>query len=193
MVCGIRWTPRACLAICRQWYACYNCPHTKYALISIRVIKVVFPEATKFYTDWQHVLESRGVQIRLNTEVDAILSRSKKEGVQILTRPRRQQPDLHNPVGEDHDLPQTEEHYDEIVLCCLADTANRLLGKTSRWIDRQVLGSAKWSDDITVTHTDSEYMRKHFTVDFDRDQAVRTLKGRDESDRYTKGEKEFRP
>jgi hypothetical protein len=119
---------------------------------------VVFPEETKFYTAWQHALESRGVKIRLSTEVDEVLERGKK-GVKVLTRPRRPQPDNHNPNAADQDLPQTLEEYDEIVLCVLADTAQRLLGKTSRWIDRQVLGSTKWADDITVTHNVSHLYR----------------------------------
>lgn len=112
---------------------------------------VVFPEETKFYTKWQHTLESRGVKVRLSTEVDEVVERGSK-GVKVLTRPRRPQPDNHNPNAADQDLPQTLEEYDEIVLCVLADTAQRLLGKTSRWVDRQVLGSTKWADDITVTH-----------------------------------------
>lgn len=52
----------------------------------------------------------------------------------------------------DQDMPTSIEEYDELVLCCLADTAERLLGKTARWIDKRVLGSTTWSDDITVTH-----------------------------------------
>lgn len=122
---------------------------------------VVFPEESAFYERWRQMLVSRGVNVRLSTEVDAIVERSSK-GVKVLTRPRRPQPDHHNPTtqdsdatierGVDQDLPTTLESYDEIVLCVLADTAQRLLGKSARWIDRQVLGSTKWSDDITVTH-----------------------------------------
>lgn len=67
-------------------------------------------------------------------------------------RPRRAQPDHHNPVGADQDTEVHEEHYDEIVLCILADTAKRLLGKTAGWMEKGVLGSTRWSDDITVTH-----------------------------------------
>lgn len=130
---------------------------------------VVFPEESKFYTKWQHDMESRGVkvgvspyrsvdnasqappQIRLNTEIVAITERS-KGGVRVQIRPRRAQPDHHNPVGADQDTPVHEEQYDEIVLCILADTAKRLLGKTAGLIEKSVLGSTRWSDDITVTH-----------------------------------------
>lgn len=175
---------------------------------------VVFPEETKFYTKWQHELEARGVKVRLSTEVDAVVERGSK-GVKVLTRPRRPQEDNHNPKGADQDLPQTLEEYDEIVLCVLADTAERLLGKTTRWIDRQVLGSTKWADDITVTHTvsiklvcwpkaghlpepppfsqDTEYMEKWYTCHFDDKRAVSTIAGRDDSDRVERGKKDFNP
>ena len=141
IVQGIRSTPRASRRVCRRW--CAN--HSPDRLIS----QVVFPKLSEFYTDWQKRLESKGVTVRLSTEVDAVLERGKK-GVRILTRPRRPQPDNHNPNDADQDLPQTEEQYDEIVLCVLADTAKRLLGKTSRWIDRAVLGSAKWADGASL-------------------------------------------
>jgi hypothetical protein len=81
----------------------------------------------------------------------AIPERSKR-GVRVQLRSRRPQPDHHNPVGADQDTPVHEEHYDEIVLCILADTAKRLLGKTAGLIEKAVLGSTRWSDDITVTH-----------------------------------------
>lgn len=153
---------------------------------------VVFPEESKFYTKWQHELEARGVKVRLSTEVDAVVERGSK-GVKVLTRPRRPQEDNHNPKDADQDLPQTLEEYDEIVLCVLADTAQRLLGKTSRWIDRQVLGSTKWSDDITVTHNDIEYMEKWYTCHFDEKHAVSTIAGRDDSDRVARGKTDFNP
>jgi len=112
---------------------------------------VVFPEETKFYTDWQHALEERGVKVRLNTEVTAVTERTSKL-VKVTTRGRRPQPDHHNPVGADKDLPEEEEQYDELVLCVLADTAKELLGKKARWIEKKVLGVPKWSDDVTYTH-----------------------------------------
>jgi hypothetical protein len=112
---------------------------------------VVFPETTEFYTKWQKDLESKGVKVRLNTELDVVLSRSPT--VKVLLRGRRQQEDLHNPNDADQDMPQNEEEFDEIVFCVLADTAKRILGKKARGIEKWVLGNTKWSDDVTVTHT----------------------------------------
>lgn len=94
-------------------------------------------------------------QVRLSTEVTRIIKRD-STGVQVGIRPRRPQPDHHNPAGADRDLPESIEEYDELVLCVLADTAQTLLGKQARWIENRVLGSTKWSDDVTVTHNDHE-------------------------------------
>lgn len=94
-------------------------------------------------------------QVRLSTEVTRIIKRD-STGVQVGIRPRRPQPDHHNPAGADRDLPESIEEYDELVLCVLADTAQMLLGRQARWIENRVLGSTKWSDDVTVTHNDHE-------------------------------------
>ncbi|KAL0578344.1 hypothetical protein V5O48_003658 [Marasmius crinis-equi] len=97
---------------------------------------VVFPEATRVYTDWKGALQRKGVNVRLSTEVTQVLSRS-KHGVRVVVRTTHK---------------EMEEDYDEIVFCVLSDTAKRILGKKARWIEQKVLGAAKWSDDITVTH-----------------------------------------
>ena len=64
-----------------------------------------------------------------------------------------------------------------------ADTAKRLLGKTASFRERKVLGSAKFSDDLTITHHDSAYMERHYENHFNEDQAVSTLGGKDQSSR----------
>lgn len=172
---------------------------------------VVFPEESKFYTKWQHDMQSRGVNIRLNTEVVAIPERSSKR-VRVQVRGRRPQPDHHNPAGADQDLPVTEEVYDEIVLCCLADTAKRLLGKTAGFMEKRVLGMTKWSDDITVTHNvsiarflalfdpaerdlamqDVEYMKKWYTMDMPQNVPTH-LSGEDQTTRIEYAKKDFNP
>ncbi|OCF34508.1 hypothetical protein I317_03655 [Kwoniella heveanensis CBS 569] len=152
---------------------------------------VVFPESSEFYRTWQGKLEERGVTVRLNTELLQVTSRTPT--VKVMLRPRRQSDDLHNPVNVDHDLPAHEEEFDEIVLCCLADTAKRVLGKEATGTEKRVLGATKWSDDITVTHNDTEYMRKYYTVDFDQQQAVTNINGRDDSERIKKGKEDFKP
>lgn len=152
---------------------------------------VVFPESTKFYTAWKEDMEKKGVKVRLNTELIEIHSRSPT--VKVSLRQRRQSEDLHNPNFGDQDIEPGIEEFDEIVLCTLADTSKRVLGKQGGMMEKWVLGNTKWSDDITVTHSDLDYMRKWYTVDFDKEQAVTHVGGRDDSARTKKGQEEFSP
>ncbi|KAH7098372.1 hypothetical protein BKA62DRAFT_773464 [Auriculariales sp. MPI-PUGE-AT-0066] len=51
-------------------------------------------------------------------------------------------------------------------MAVLADDAKRLLGSQATNAERAVLGSAKFFDDMTVTHTDEEYLARHYERTF---------------------------
>lgn len=55
--------------------------------------------------------------------------------------------------------------YDEVILACPADAARALLGDGATRAERSVLGGVRYFHDLTVTHTDEEYMRRHNEVD----------------------------
>ncbi|KAH7321546.1 flavin-containing amine oxidasedehydrogenase-like protein [Rhexocercosporidium sp. MPI-PUGE-AT-0058] len=122
---------------------------------------VTFPNLHNFYEDWRKDLESKGVDIRLKTEVAEITQRNNK-GVLLQTR--------HNLDGKSSSGPaptiQTEI-FDELVMCVLADDALKLLGKTASRKEKFVLGGASFYDDITITHSDSTYFKKHYETQFD--------------------------
>jgi hypothetical protein len=80
-----------------------------------------------------------------------------------------------------------------ILTAIRADTAKRLLGKTANFREKQVLGSAKFSDDITITHTDPDYMKKHYENFYNPAQAVTSLSGVDQTARCEAGQKSFEP
>ncbi|KAF2839066.1 flavin-containing amine oxidasedehydrogenase-like protein, partial [Patellaria atrata CBS 101060] len=142
---------------------------------------VVFPNFTLFFEDWRKDLVKRGVDVRLSTELTEVVSRN-KNGVVV----RTMQTNIDNPFD-------VEERYDELVLCVLADAANRLLRKTSSFRERRVLGSVKFADDITVTHSDANYMRKHYENFYNPDQALSTLGTTDHSSRLKFAEQNFKP
>jgi predicted NAD/FAD-binding protein len=154
---------------------------------------VVFPNLSEFYETWRKDLVSRGVTVRLSTELVEVVHRSSTNGVVVSLKSRTPASDGHNPLGGDSDAPTFEEHHDELVLCCLADTAKRVLGRTSSWRERKVLGSAQFSDDVTITHTDSDYMKRHYQNFYDEGLAVETLSGQDQSSRCDFGRRHFRP
>ena len=132
---------------------------------------LTFPQLGKFYADWAVDLKSKGVDIRINTDVTAIKSRSSK-GVVLETAPYDPEKAKTDPKGgEDvggHTGPTSEtETFDDLVLCVLADDALKLLGKTATWREKFVLGGAYFFDDITITHNDPSYFSKVYETNFD--------------------------
>ena len=117
-----------------------------------------FPHLSNFYSTWRSSLEKAGVQFRNGHEVFQVVKRSSK-GVTVKIQP----------VGVPEDA--VEESFDDMVLAILADDAKRLLGSEASWLERNVLGSAKFFDDITVTHNDMEYMDKYYENVFDKNLA----------------------
>lgn len=154
---------------------------------------VVFPNFSEFYATWRRDLLSRGVTVRLSTEMVSVLKRD-KTGVLVSLKNRTPAPDGHNPAdGDPTASAPYEEHYDEMVLCVQADTAKRVLSKTSTWRERKVLGAAKFSDDVTITHSDAEYMKKHYQNFYSDELAVETLSGKDQTVRNEFARDHFRP
>jgi len=78
-------------------------------------------------------------------------------------------------------------------MCARADTAKRLLGGDISWSEHRILGAAKFSNDITVTHGDSTYMKKHYENFFNESQAVTELGGSDQTTRVEAARMSFRP
>lgn len=106
-----------------------------------------------FYGKWKDDLVAKGVTIRTNTEVQEVVSRS-KNGVDLVIK------------NNDESGDTTNEHYDHLVLCVLADDALRILGKSATRREKLVLGGAAFYDDLTVTHSDSDYFNKHYETRF---------------------------
>ncbi|UNI16265.1 hypothetical protein JDV02_002715 [Purpureocillium takamizusanense] len=111
-----------------------------------------FDNLHEFYGAWRKDLERRGVAVRTNTEVSKVLSRSNGR-VELAIKD--------NTTGH-----TTEETFDDMVLCVLADDGLRLLGKQATWREKMVLGGAAFYDDITVTHSDNKYFEKHYETRF---------------------------
>jgi hypothetical protein len=125
---------------------------------------VTFPKLDQFYKDWTADLLSKGVDVRLSTDVTAVLNRDSKDGVVLQTRPF--DPKVQDRGGTHTGPPTTTEKFDELVMCVLADDAKRLLGQTATWREKFVLGGASFYDDITVTHCDTSYFSKLYETHF---------------------------
>ena len=157
---------------------------------------VTFPHLHNFYGDWAADLRSKGVEIRTNTDVSAIKSRSSKNGVVLEVRPFDPEKGKTDPKGGERagghtGPPSTTETYDDMVLCVLADDAKNLLGKTASWREKFVLGGAKFFNDITITHSDSKYFENNFETRFNPELCAKP-KNKQQEDQiaFAKNEKE---
>lgn len=111
-----------------------------------------FDHLYDFYRVWREDLEKRGVVIRTGAEVSGVLARS---GGVVKLRVKDTATDQ-----------ITNEDFDDMVLCTLADESLRILGKQATWRERAVLGGAAFYDDITVTHSDTQYFETHYETRF---------------------------
>lgn len=133
---------------------------------------VTFDKLHDFYEDWRKDLVSKGVDIRLNTEVTHVLARTSK-GVLLRVAPASNkknsgsasdaQASSHSSTSDD----AQQEHFDDMVMCVLADDALRILGRQASLRERLVLGGARFYDDVTVTHWDADYFERHYETKFD--------------------------
>ena len=60
-------------------------------------------------------------------------------------------------------------HFDQVIFACDAESALMVLGDDATTMERGVLGSVRYYDDLTVTHGDVDYMRRHYTLRRDPD------------------------
>jgi hypothetical protein len=148
-----------------MWY-----PPDKNSIASNQPPMVVFPNFSEFYETWRKNLVKKGVKVRLSTVPDSVYN-----------------------SNADADKVETTEEYDEIVLCVLTDTAKRLLKPTITSLESRILGSAKFANDVTVTHTDTDYMRKHYENFYNPDQAVSEINGVGMQERCDFAAENFKP
>ncbi|GAA5838422.1 hypothetical protein JCM3766R1_005541 [Sporobolomyces carnicolor] len=125
---------------------------------------LVFPNMSDFYSRWSRSLQRNNVHIRLNTRLISVVRRSRSKGVTVKLVKIRSRSIAH--LEEDKEPCESEETFDEIIFCIVADAALEALGAQATWIERKVLGGAKFSNDSTVTHCDAAYMKKHYEVEY---------------------------
>lgn len=128
-----------------------RCMHSRRSLLSSYdpSVTLTFTDSqlSDTYTVWQHKVEQAGnVTFLLGHAVIRIVSRTKKRTV------------LEYRIPSSGELRTAE--FDSLILATDADSALTILGKEASRLERQVLGGVKYLHDLTVTHMDTDYMRK---------------------------------
>ncbi|PWN21575.1 nucleotide-binding domain-containing protein [Microstroma glucosiphilum] len=118
-----------------------------------------FPELSRLYGAWRRKVEENGnVRVETSREVFEIYrgtNEAKQKGGNILAKSR---------IAD-----VREEVFDELIMACDADSALKILqaGSGPSWKEKKVLGNVKYKWDITVTHNDMDYMKKHYQMTYD--------------------------
>jgi hypothetical protein len=113
----------------------------------------IHPQLSDTYKAWQRKVEQPGnVEFRLNCVVTRIVSRTKKRTIL----------EYYDRITSPSQL-ETDE-FQSLIFATDADNALTILGKEASWMERRVLGGVKYLHDLTVTHTDTDYMREVFFV-----------------------------
>lgn len=120
-------------------------------------IMYTFPNLSNFYRDWTMDLERKGVDVRLNCHT-SIVERGQTGVVLQLKDNNRDQARS----------TQSVERFDDMVMCCPADEAKKLLDRHATWREKYVLGGVKFYNDITITHSDAEYFQRIFEMQYDQ-------------------------
>lgn len=121
-----------------------------------------FPELSRIYGKWKTKIQSNGnVKIFTSNQVDKI-ERDTKEAKEADGNIRASITDLKKKENR-------FESFDQVIFACDADSALRILdaGSGSTWRERKVLGNVLYKWDVTVTHHDYDYMRKHYQMTYD--------------------------
>lgn len=58
------------------------------------------------------------------------------------------------------------ELFDHIIYACDTETVAKITTDIS-WMEKKILESVTYFDDVTVTHTDEDYIRKYYDIDFE--------------------------
>lgn len=108
-----------------------------------------FPRLSDFYSKWKMRLEDAGVNFMLETQ--AVSVKRQKKGVTITIQLVKNSNTLHE--GEIlGSLSQME--FDDVIFACDADTALKILGDSSTFLERKILGNVKVCENL-LTHSDS--------------------------------------
>ncbi|TFK71507.1 nucleotide-binding domain-containing protein [Pluteus cervinus] len=164
-------------------------------LASIPKMKA-FPRLSILYERWKSFVEEQGqgsVRVVLGREVTRIQRSSRKRGaIEVWSRPTKgtnNEQEVVDPAGSEY-----YEVFDEIIICTDADAALKILGSDATFLERRVLGNVKYLWDVTVTHSDLNYMEKYYRVAYDpRLASSKTKENEERRRRCEYAEKNFAP
>jgi len=128
--------------------------------LSRRPKMFAFPLFETVYDRLQRAIEDAGGVVTTRATVVAV-ERRKDEVVVV---GRRRDGDGDGDGDDAKGFVDFRETYDHVIFACNTETSKALLeaGTGTCWMERKVFGNVRYYDDVSVTHTDLEYVRKHY-------------------------------
>ncbi|KAI0051275.1 FAD/NAD(P)-binding domain-containing protein [Auriscalpium vulgare] len=134
-----------------------------------------FPKLHDVYSAWRDATAASGnVTFRYAHEVTGVVERTKGHVVvEYRLPPGIESASSSQSSSNGADLTTTV--FDAIILAVDADAALKLLsaGKGPSWLEKKILGAVKYLRDVTITHSDADYMRKYYETAFNPDLAAK--------------------
>ncbi|KAM0786595.1 hypothetical protein ACM66B_002049 [Microbotryomycetes sp. NB124-2] len=148
-----------------------------------------FPRLSLLYETWQNVIESTGnVKIALKHEVTSV---KRRKNVTVRVRETEGTNNDQQVVGPKD---EREEVFDEIIFAGDASATLKILGDDASWLERKVLGNVLYLWDISVTHSDLDYMKKYYNVEYDKSfESDKRKDNKEAQEQYDFASKHFRP
>ncbi|KAH0828754.1 hypothetical protein J3R83DRAFT_3178 [Lanmaoa asiatica] len=134
-----------------------------------------FPRLSLLYQTWADEVQSRGnvtlctqqqvTRVVRGNRVHASSHGSHKPNVQVWSRSTGgtdEEQRVREPIGT-----ETCAEFDELIIAVDADSALKILGENASWLEKKILGNVKYLWDISVTHSDMDYMDKYYRLHYD--------------------------
>ncbi|KAG8221447.1 hypothetical protein J3R82DRAFT_1643 [Butyriboletus roseoflavus] len=153
-----------------------------------------FPRLSLLYQAWADEVQSRGnVTLLTQRQVTRVVRGDRahtSSNVQLWSRSTggtNEEQRVQEPLGT-----ETCAMFDELIMTVDADSALRILGGNASWLEKKILGNVKYIWDVSVTHSDLDYMDKYYRLHYDPSlNSSRT--DEDAKKAYELAQKEFAP
>jgi len=113
-----------------------------------------FPRLSELFQAWQKEIERKAGDGNSHFKMG-------REAIEVVTREKG---NVRIKWREEATGFEGEGVFDEVIFAGDADSTLKLLGKQATMMERFVLGSVKYLHDVTITHTDANYMSKHYEL-----------------------------
>ncbi|KAL1525431.1 hypothetical protein AB1Y20_020289 [Prymnesium parvum] len=131
---------------------------------------IAFPELKELYSRMRQQAEATGgCTFHMRTQASRVRRTAHGVVVSLEAAPSTWRAGSDQTSGERTPATTTGEGWelalDEVIFACPANVALKILAEEASLAERWVLGSVEYFHDLTVTHTDHEYMQRHAEVD----------------------------